>query len=168
VEAPGPADKVREDLLNDRLLQEGGDDLQLTAAVRAVLEVELEHPLEQPGPTQPHRPVVPTIRLVCGGLRCLGGRHRLLWTTCARIFALGASTPWKRIRCSLGLGTSAARRCMNSSGDITRCVVPSTVEFAPPQASMRHGQLRGSDLVPANVADGSRAPLRPERNRSFT
>ena len=31
----------------------------------------------------------------------------------------------KRIRCSLGLGTSAASRCMNSSGEVTRCVVPS-------------------------------------------
>ena len=63
-------------------------------------------------------------------------------TTSARSLALAARTPWfaqrgsahfakrsyadtKRIRCSLGLGTSAASRCMNSSGDITRCVVPS-------------------------------------------
>ena len=63
-------------------------------------------------------------------------------TTWARSLAFGASTPWfaqrgsahfaqrsyadtKRIRCSLGLGTSAASRCMNSSGDITRWVVPS-------------------------------------------
>jgi DNA polymerase-4 len=28
-----------------------------------------------------------------------------------RNFALGASTPWKRIRCKSGRGTSAARRC---------------------------------------------------------
>jgi predicted MFS family arabinose efflux permease len=46
-------------------------------------------------------------------------------TTSARSLTLGASTPWKRIRCSRGLGTSAASRCMNSSGDITRWVVPS-------------------------------------------
>jgi len=38
-------------------------------------------------------------------------------TTCARSLAFGANTPWKRIRCSLGLGTEAASRCMNSSGD---------------------------------------------------
>ena len=61
-------------------------------------------------------------------------------TTSARSLALGASTPWfaqresahfakrsyahtNRIRC--GRGTSAASRCMNSSGDITMCVVPS-------------------------------------------
>ena len=46
-------------------------------------------------------------------------------TTIGRSLALGASTPWKRIRCKRGLGTRAAKRCMNSSGDITRCVVPS-------------------------------------------
>jgi hypothetical protein len=39
--------------------------------------------------------------------------------------ALGASIPWKRIRLSLGLGTNVTSRCMNSNGDITRCVVPS-------------------------------------------
>ncbi len=32
---------------------------------------------------------------------------------------------WKRMRWSFGRGTSAARRCMNSSGDITIGVVPS-------------------------------------------
>ena len=46
-------------------------------------------------------------------------------TTRARSFALGASTPWCRIGCSRGRGTSAASRCMNSSGLITRRVVPS-------------------------------------------
>ena len=39
--------------------------------------------------------------------------------------ALGAGTPWKRMRWSRGRGTSAARRCRNSSGLITRWVVPS-------------------------------------------
>ena len=72
-----------------------------------------------------------------GGTACAGA-----WASCgttsARNLAFGASTPWlaqrgsahlakgsyadtKRIRCSRGLGTSAASRCMNSSGDITRC-----------------------------------------------
>ena len=45
--------------------------------------------------------------------------------TWARSVAFGASTPWKRIRCNRGRGTSAAGRCMNSSGDITMWVVPS-------------------------------------------
>ena len=36
-----------------------------------------------------------------------------------RNFALGASTPWKRMRCKRGRGTRAASRCMNSSGSMT-------------------------------------------------
>jgi hypothetical protein len=63
-------------------------------------------------------------------------------TTSARSLAFGASTPWfaqrgsahfakrsyadsKLIRCSRGRGTSAASRCMNSNGLMTRCAVPS-------------------------------------------
>ena len=42
--------QVGEDLLDHRLFQDRGDDLQFTAAVRAVLQVEVEHPLEQPSP----------------------------------------------------------------------------------------------------------------------
>ena len=37
----------------------------------------------------------------------------------------GASTPWNLMRCSRGCGTSVAGRCMNSSGLMTGCVVPS-------------------------------------------
>src|SRR3954467_13241059 len=48
-----------------------------------------------------------------------------LGTIRAGNLACGPSTPWKRIRCSPGRGTSAAKRCMSSSGDITICVVPS-------------------------------------------
>jgi hypothetical protein len=59
-------------------------------------------------------------------------------TTRARNLALGASTPWYRIRCSRGRGTSAASRCMNSSGLSTRCVVPS-----------RHGVFNSSCTCPA-------------------
>jgi len=76
-----------------------------------------------------------------GGAAGAGGSGSCV-TTSARSLALGARTPWfaqrgsahfakrsyadtKRIRCSLGRGTSAASRCMNSSGDITKCVVPS-------------------------------------------
>ena len=39
---PGLQPQVREDLLDDRLLQDRRDDLQLAAAVRAVLQVDLE------------------------------------------------------------------------------------------------------------------------------
>ena len=60
---------------------------------------------------------------VCSDLRvsCAGP----CGTTNARSLALGASTPWKRIRCYRDRGTIAARRCMNSSGLITMWVVPS-------------------------------------------
>jgi len=54
--------------------------------------------------------------------------------------ALGASTPWKRMRWSRGRGTSAARRCKNSSGVMTRWVVPS-----------RYGVLSCNTISPALV-----------------
>ena len=41
--------QVREDLLDDWLLEDGGDDLQLAPAVRAVLEVQINATLEQSG-----------------------------------------------------------------------------------------------------------------------
>ena len=61
--------QVREDLLDDRLFHDGRDDLQLAAAVRAVLQVEREHPLEQTCPTQPHRLVTRPARLALGRWR---------------------------------------------------------------------------------------------------
>jgi hypothetical protein len=41
---------VHEDPLDHRRFQDRRDDLELAATVRAVLHVELEHPLEQLGP----------------------------------------------------------------------------------------------------------------------
>src|SRR4051812_37449683 len=54
-----------------------------------------------------------------------------LGTICARNLAWGASTPWKRIRCSRGRGTSAAKRCMSSSGhhDMGDAIAPGTLEL---------------------------------------
>jgi hypothetical protein len=66
---------VREDLFDDRLFQDRRDDLELATAVRAVLQVEFEHPLEQPGPAQPHRSVAGAVRLALG--RLCGLRRRL-------------------------------------------------------------------------------------------
>ena len=44
--------QVAQDLLDHRPLQDGGDDLELPgAAVRAALHIDIEHPLEQPRPT---------------------------------------------------------------------------------------------------------------------
>ena len=51
---------------------------QLTAAARAVRQVDLEDALEQPGPAQPHRAMVRTVRLALGRWRYLRGRLGLL------------------------------------------------------------------------------------------
>ncbi len=56
------------------------------------------------------------------GFACSGSR---LGTIRCRCLQFGANTPWKRVRLSLGRGTSAARRAIKSSGSSTTCVVPS-------------------------------------------
>jgi hypothetical protein len=59
--------QVSKDLLNHRPLQDGGDDLELPgAAVRAVLQVGVEHPLEQPCPVDVRRAVVRAVLLALG------------------------------------------------------------------------------------------------------
>ncbi len=55
-----------EDLLDRGCLQDRSDDLQLAAAVRAALKVEIKDALEQTGPTRAMRPV-----------RCVVGLARL-------------------------------------------------------------------------------------------
>ena len=50
---------------------------------------------------------------------------RFAGVTRARCLLLGANTPWKRVRLTLGLGTRAASRAMKSSGSKMTCVVPS-------------------------------------------
>jgi hypothetical protein len=86
---------------------------------------------------------------------------------------LGASTPWlaqrgfahfakrsyadtKRIKRSLGLGTSAASRCMNSSGDITRCFAFGVT----PVHAVQH------QAVKVNVEIGRRAKALDQRDRA--
>ena len=100
---------MREGALDHRCLQDGGDDLERAATVRAVFEVNLEDMLEQPGPADARRLAAscdaPTSSCAPAG------------TTSALGLAFGASTPCKRIRCNRGCGTSAASRYMNSSGD---------------------------------------------------
>ena len=56
--------EVLEDALDHRRLQDRGDNLQLAAAVRAVLHVDLEHALEQSRPADARRPAAQVIRLV--------------------------------------------------------------------------------------------------------
>jgi hypothetical protein len=45
--------------------------------------------------------------------------------TCARCALFGANTPWKRVRLTRGLGTSALSLAMKSRGSKSTCVVPS-------------------------------------------
>ena len=52
---PGLQPKMRKDLLDHWRFQDRRNDLQLAAAVRAVLQVDLEDALEQLDPAQPHR-----------------------------------------------------------------------------------------------------------------
>jgi hypothetical protein len=52
---PGGQPEVREDLGDHGGIFDGGDELQGAAALRALLDVDLEYPLEQPGPAQAHR-----------------------------------------------------------------------------------------------------------------
>jgi hypothetical protein len=52
---PGGQAEVGEDVRNDGAMFDGGDDLQRAAATGAVFQVDIEHPLEQPGPAQAGR-----------------------------------------------------------------------------------------------------------------
>ena len=65
---------------------------QLTAAARAVRQVDLEDALEQPGPAQPHRAMVRTVRLALGRWRYLRGRLGLLRHHRRRSTACSASS----------------------------------------------------------------------------
>jgi hypothetical protein len=51
-----------EDFDNHRRIFDGGDDLQAAAAVRAVFDVDVEDPFEQPVPT-PARPALTRDRM---------------------------------------------------------------------------------------------------------
>jgi len=69
---------VGEDLLDHRPLEDGRDDLQLpAAAVRAGVHVDVEHPLEQPGPADAARPDLDGLGLACGGDNGFAGLLRL-------------------------------------------------------------------------------------------
>jgi hypothetical protein len=46
---------MAEDFDNHRRIFDGGDDLQCAATIRAVFDVNVEDPFEQPGPTQARR-----------------------------------------------------------------------------------------------------------------
>jgi hypothetical protein len=73
-------------------------------------------------------------------------------TTIGRSLAFGASTPWDRMRCNRGRGTSAASRCMNSSGLITGRPAgpPSDIlwGFLTPGESVSYGRPVGVAIGP--------------------
>ena len=53
---------MREDPDDHRRFLDGGDDLQLAAALRAVFEVDIEYPLEQARPGEAAERSTPTVR----------------------------------------------------------------------------------------------------------
>jgi len=120
----GLQSEVREDPLYHGCLQDGGNDLELAAAVRAVLQVDLESEASAKTNLYSSYVVAKTrlssrAQLMRTGLVCaqpgsgaaapaaLTSWPSPAGTTMARSLALGASTPWKRIRCSPGRGTGA-------------------------------------------------------------
>src|SRR5262245_8658639 len=84
-------------------------------------------------------------------------------TILLRNFALGASTPWKRIRRRRGRGTRAARRSMNSSGSMTIWVVPSFVRTLQLQYD-----LAGAVTLEPFVGDGRPSDIAAELLEFFT
>jgi hypothetical protein len=141
-----------QDHLDHRPLKDGRDDLELAGpAGRAVLHTDVEHALEQPRQTDAARPRQGGLDLAFGGNCGLAGRlylrGRPLGTTSARSLAFAANTAWNLISCSRNRGASAAIRRMNSSGLMTKRVVPS-----------RDGVLR---LISSRRATSSCTPARP-------
>ena len=97
------------------------DDLQSAAAVRAVLHVDIEDSFEQPGPAQTRCFSLGT-GVIGRGLGCMLWRSGNDFTAQLRV---RRQHSMEADRCKHGPGTSAARRCMNSSGAMTIWVVPS-------------------------------------------
>jgi hypothetical protein len=60
---------MAEDFDYHRRIFDGGDDFQAAAAIRAVVDVDVEDPFEQPGPTQARRRAL-RARVIACGLRC--------------------------------------------------------------------------------------------------
>src|SRR5262245_7829622 len=87
-------------------VSKGGDDLQGTAAVGAVFGVDVEDPLEQPGPAHARR-FSPGTGVIGRGARwrVLAERERFYCTTSRWMLARHGSES----ECKRGRGTSAAR-----------------------------------------------------------
>ena len=92
---PGLQPQMREDPRDHRCLQDGGNDLELTTAVRAVVDVDLKHALEQPGPADARWPAVraspnSTARATPSA-RCCTAPWSLIWRPGLRCLAPASS-----------------------------------------------------------------------------
>jgi hypothetical protein len=115
---------MREDLPDHWLFPDRRNDLQFATAVRAVLHVDLEDVLEQLGPAHAHRSVVRAVRLASGGLRGVRRRLGYFWHHQRAQLGVGGQDAFKPNQAQRR-GSSVASFRMNSSGDMTRCMVPS-------------------------------------------
>jgi len=105
--------QVRQDLRDHRPLEDGRGDLQLpVAAVRAVLLVGVENPLEQPRPADAVRPRLKALDLPLGS-RC-GFAGRLLHLRHLRRLKPGG--PWQTLQPARpGLQRARSRKRLNPS-----------------------------------------------------
>jgi hypothetical protein len=107
-----------ENLGDHRGVFDGGDERQGAATVRTGCHVDFKHPFEQLGPAQAgRRGCGGCSAVLIGGGRCLVG---LAWDDLGSEGSVGREHAMEANEMERGRGTSAARRCMNSSGAITR------------------------------------------------
>ena len=117
---------MREDLFDQRLLEDRSKDLQLTVSVRAALYVDLEHALEQLGQAQPHWAVERANRLALDGQCGLGRRLWLLWYSLGAQLGVGCQDAIERAPLR---GSAAVPPASDSSQLVpTRCHQPNKTE----------------------------------------
>jgi hypothetical protein len=93
--------EMGEDLGDHGGMLDGGDDLQGSAALGAVFQVDVEQPFEQSGPARAGAAEGGASACSAEGVLALSGTRGMI---SGRSLALGASTPWKRIRGNRGTG----------------------------------------------------------------
>jgi len=104
--------EVIKDLLDHLRVFDTGDHLHRPGAFPAGLDIDVENTLE---------PLCPCHRRSAGvggssPTHALHPLPRFGGVTSARCLQFGASTPWKRVKFTLGLGTRLASLAMKSSG----------------------------------------------------
>jgi len=98
-------------------LLDGGDDLQGAATLRAMLDINSENALEQPRPVHARRRAV---RVFVCRLAL-----RRTWNDRGAQPGVGRQHAVKTDQMQARTRHQGGRCCMNSSGDILMCVVPS-------------------------------------------